>query len=238
MTAKELLLDGLSRWGIAATDEAANGIMAHLLMVREWNERINLTGITEEREMVIKHALDSAGLAAALEFEPGWSLLDVGSGAGFPGVTLQLLFPDLKVYLLETLQKRARFLEEVGRVIPGAACTVLTGRAEDLGRMAAYREQFDVVTARAVAELRVLAEYCMPFVKVGGFLAALKGPSGQEEADAAKTAVAKLGGEVERVARLELPFDQGQRQILLIRKVRQTPKEFPRKAGIPERKPL
>lgn len=235
--AAAILKAGLERWALPNDPATIEKILAHLALVREWNEKINLTGITDEVEMVIKHALDSVALATAVELK-GQRLLDVGTGAGFPGVTLKLLYPTLQVTLLESLQKRARFLSEACLPLCGPGAEVVTGRAEELGAKPLHREAYDLVTARAVAELRVLAEYCLPFVKVGGLFVAMKGPSGLDEVAAAEQALATLGGRFVRAIERDLPAEAGRRHLLLIEKVKPTPKGYPRRPGTPSRKPL
>lgn len=238
-----LLEEGLSALGVAAEPAGLEAVLRHLDLVRVWNERMNLTAITEPREMVIKHALDSAAGLAVLGLAPGQRVLDVGTGAGFPGVVWKCLVPGIELTLLESLQKRCRFLEEVGESVVrpltgGEGYQVVSGRAEDMGRKTVHRERYDVVTARAVAELRVLAEYCLPFAQVGGRFLAMKGPSVGEEILAAERAVAMLGGKVEEVRQLELPGGGGRRSLVLIRKVKPTPKGYPRRAGVPAKSPL
>ncbi|MBP2019496.1 16S rRNA (guanine527-N7)-methyltransferase [Symbiobacterium terraclitae] len=240
---RELLIRGLAALGVSATPTAAEAVLRHLDLVRTWNERMNLTAITEEREMIVKHALDSAAGLTVVKLGPGQRVLDVGTGAGFPGVVWKCLVPEIDLVLLESLQKRCRFLEEVGeevvRLLGGAGSyRVVWGRAEDQGRVPEHRERYDVVTARAVAELRVLAEYCLPFVRVGGVFLAMKGPGLSAELGAAQNAVARLGGEVAEVRELELPEGGLRRSLVLIRKAAPTPKPYPRKAGVPAKNPL
>lgn len=241
---RSLLEQGLQSYGIETSSAMLEAILGHLALVAEWNERINLTAITERREMVIKHALDSASALRLGVLRPGDRVLDVGTGAGFPGVTWKLIAPSIRLVLLESLQKRCRFLEEVGQQIvqPYAGglgdYQVAWGRAEDLGRAAEHRESYDLVTARAVAELRVLAEYCLPFVKIGGLFVAMKGPNLEAEVEVAGGALRRLGGQLERVEEFDLPEEGGRRSLVVIRKVKVTPREYPRKAGTPSKSPL
>ncbi|MEW8977812.1 MAG: 16S rRNA (guanine(527)-N(7))-methyltransferase RsmG [Symbiobacterium sp.] len=240
---RERLTGGLAALGLLAEPAAVDAVLRHLEMVREWNERMNLTAITADADMIIKHAVDSAAGLTVVKLGVGQRVLDVGSGAGFPGVVWKCLVPGIHLVLLESLKKRCAFLEEVGAALFGAAAgeegyQVVWGRAEDVGRQPGHRESYDVVTARAVAELRVLAEYCLPFVKVGGFFLAMKGPAVAEELAAAQNALTRLGGEVAEVRQLELPQDGGRRTLVLVRKARSTPPGYPRKAGVPERRPL
>jgi 16S rRNA (guanine527-N7)-methyltransferase len=240
----ELLRRGLEAFGISAGEENLQAVARHLAMVAEWNERVNLTAITDEREMVLKHAVDSATALACVPLRPGQRVLDVGTGAGFPGVTLKCLVPEIELVLLESLAKRCKFLEAVGTEVMASldgrpnGYQVVWGRAEEMGQKPGFRESFDLVTARAVAELRVLCEYCLPFCKVDGSFLALKGPGVESELSLAANAIAKLGGEVAEVREVELPEGVGKRTLVLIRKVRPTPKAYPRKPGTPAKNPL
>lgn len=235
-----LLTQGLESLGLSADERALGRILRHLSLVSTWNEQVNLTAVTDPVEMVWKHAVDSATLLFACKPTAGASLIDVGTGAGFPGVVAKAIRPDLQLTLLESLQKRCRFLEAVGEELfagdPGYR--VVWSRAEDGGQSPTHRERYDVVTARAVADLRVLAEYCLPFVKVGGEFVALKGPTGDGEVEAAAHAIRTLGGKVVDLRRLALPGEAGERVLVTIRKERTTPKAYPRKAGTPSKKPL
>jgi 16S rRNA (guanine527-N7)-methyltransferase len=240
----ELLATGLKHYGVTPTEGMVQAIARHLHMVAEWNEQVNLTAITAEREMVVKHAIDSASVLSLVKVGAGTRLLDVGTGAGFPGVTLKCIHPEATVVLLESLAKRCKFLEALGSDVIAPlggkpdGYQVVWGRAEDKAHEGPFRERFDVVVARAVAELRVLSEYCLPFVKVGGEFLAMKGPGAAEEMAAAKLAISILGGEVADIREIELPDNAGIRTLIRVKKVKYTAKQYPRKAGTPSKKPL
>jgi 16S rRNA (guanine527-N7)-methyltransferase len=241
---RELLTAGLAGYGVEVTDPKLNALAGHLAMVADWNERVNLTAITNEREMVLKHAIDSASALSIVKVGPGMGILDIGSGAGFPGVVLKCLVPEARVTLLESLNKRCTFLQAVGEEIvhglggPADGYKVLWGRAEDFGRDPMYREKFDIVVARAVAELRVLAEYCLPFCRVGGHFLAMKGPAAGEELSVSARAISALGGSVAEVREITLPEDAGVRTLVLVKKEKSTPSAYPRRAGTPTKSPL
>lgn len=200
----------------------------------EWNEKMNLTGITEPDDIVIKHFVDSLMLLDYCDIPQGASVVDVGTGAGFPGIPLLIARNDIKLTLMDSLQKRLTFLDEVLRQTELTAETV-HGRAEELGNDEAFREKFDIATARAVAPLNILCEYCLPFVKVGGYFAALKG-SNDEIADA-DHAIAELGGELIRNTAYKLPNNDG-RSIVIIKKISQTPTKYPRRSKKIQNSPL
>lgn len=235
-----LLTEGLGALGLTADETAQRRILRHLALVSTWNEQVNLTAVTEPTEMVWKHAVDSATLLQVTDLKAGASVIDVGTGAGFPGIVAKALRPDLQLTLLESLQKRCRFLEAVGEeLFPGdPGYSVLWSRAEDGGLNPAHRERYDLATARAVADLRVLAEYCLPFVKVGGQFVAMKGPAGEAEAESAAKAVQALGGKIVELRKLALPGGTGERVLIVVHKERATPKAYPRKAGTPAKSPL
>lgn len=240
----QLLEAGLRSFGIAPAADRVSAVIQHLEMVADWNQRVNLTALKDERDMVLKHAVDSASVVTVVNLEPGTRVADVGTGAGFPGITLKCLHPEIDLTLVESLAKRCKFLEAVGTevVLPLSGTTegyrVTWGRAEDVGNNAEFREQFDLVLARAVAELRVLAEFCLPLCRVGGQFVAMKGPAARDELDAANKAIRLLGGEVEEVREILLPEDAGVRSLIRIKKVKVTPKGYPRKAGTPAKQPL
>ena len=219
---------------IVVTAEQAAALEQYARLLQEWNERMNLTAITDDEGILVKHFLDSA-LALRLA-RPTGSVIDVGTGAGFPGVVWKLLCPDLRLTLLDSLQKRLTFLETVCAAL-GIEAALVHARAEDGGRDPALRERFDCATARAVAGMNVLSEYCLPFVKTGGVFAALKGPQMEEELPLARKAISVLGGKVERVETYALPGGD-RRALALVRKSRPTPKAYPRQGGKIKKSPL
>lgn len=199
------------------------------------NEYMNLTAITDPAGFYVKHILDSLTLLRLIGTE-ATSLIDVGSGAGFPGIPLKIMRPELDIVLLDSLQKRVRFLQATIVDLGLSGIKAIQARAEDLGRNAEYRERFDLVTARAVASLPVLLELCLPLAKVGGRFLGMKGP--HDELASSERALAVLGGELTLQEVEALPFGQGERVILEITKTRKTPPAYPRKAGTPGKKPL
>lgn len=197
-------------------------------LLREWNEKMNLTAITEPDEIAVKHFYDSMLLLTVYDIPEGAAVIDVGTGAGFPGVVLKIMRPDIKLTLLDSLNKRLVFLGEVLKEL-GLEATCLHARAEEAAR-GNLRESFDLATARAVAALPVLSEYCLPFVKVGGAFVAMKGPSANEEASAAERAISLLGGKQEGVKEHHLPGGDV-RLFVTVRKISQTPTKYPRPSG-------
>ena len=205
----------------------------------EWNEKINLTAITERDEVYLKHFYDSITLGlhtGVLEGEI--TLCDVGAGAGFPSIPLKIAFPNIKVTIVDSLNKRINFLELLFKELGLEGVRCYHDRAETFGQNPDHRAAYDIVTARAVARLSVLSELCVPLVKKGGYFVAMKAASSQEELDDAKAAIATLGGKVEEDYAFELPKEEGERRIILIKKAKETPKKYPRKPGLPNKKPL
>lgn len=203
----------------------------------EKNKVMNLTGITEFEEVLQKHFLDSVyGLDEFVS--KASNVLDLGTGAGFPGIPLKILYPDKEFVLMDSLQKRLRFLEEVKEGLKLEKLFFEHGRAEDLGHDKRYREKFDLVLSRAVANLSSLSEFCLPFTKVGGFFISYKSGACEEELKNAEKAVGLLGGKVEEVRKFTLPDSDISRSLIIIRKTKETKKQYPRKAGVPLKNPL
>lgn len=207
-------------------------------LVIDWNTKINLTAITDEKEFAIKHVMDSLTLWDEEKFSGVKKILDVGTGAGFPAIPLKIFKPNAEIFLLDSLAKRVEFLKKVIAELNLQNVTCIHGRAEDLARQNNFRESFDLVTARAVARLNIISEYCLPFVKIGGTFAALKGKQFLEEVAEAENAVKILGGGKIICAEKTLPEIPDVRAVIYIDKKISTPKKFPRKAGTPSKNPL
>ncbi len=237
MALRELLRAAVAEYGVTLSEKQCDNFLLYGDLLREWNEKINLTAITKEEEVIVKHFADSLSLQPYLPADKAFSLIDVGTGAGFPGIPLKIVNPSMQLTLLDSLDKRIQFLKHVLSSVGASEYTCLHSRAEDAGKNPLYREQFDVCTARAVAKLPVLLEYCLPFVKVGGMFLAMKG-SDLEELKDAGNALKLLGGEIMDCKTFKLYGGEMQRTIVLVKKVRQTPTKFPRKAGKPTKEPL
>lgn len=232
----ELIIPTLKERGIEIDETAAKRLDRYAEMLVEWNEKINLTAITDPEGVVIKHFLDCALLLCHADLPEGARVIDVGTGAGFPGMVLKILRPDIKLTLLDGLNKRLIFLGEVLRELGLDAETVHL-RAEEAGKKAEFRESFDLVTARAVAELRTLYEYCLPLVKIGGIFVAMKGPSAEEEFKNAKKAKGILGGG-EAVIKTETLTGEETRTFVITKKISQTPPKYPRISAKISKQPL
>ena len=200
----------------------------------EWNEKINLTAITEEEEVITKHFADSLSI---INYIPDNSkVIDVGTGAGFPGVPLKIVNESLQITLLDSLNKRLLFLDEVIKELGLKDIKTIHGRAEEIAHNKDHREQYDIAVCRAVAKLNVLAEYMLPYLKVGGTFICMKGPNINEEIESSMKAIKLLGGRIEKIESFEL--EENQRNIIIIKKEKNCPKNFPRKAGTPSKSPI
>ena len=219
-------------------DEQLNQFQKFYDLVIDWNTKINLTAITDEKEFAIKHVMDSLTLWDEEKFAGVKKILDVGTGAGFPAIPLKIFKPNVEIFLLDSLSKRVEFLKKVVAELNLEKVTCIHGRAEDLARENNFRESFDLVTARAVARLNIISEYCLPFVKIGGTFAALKGKQFLEEVAEAEHAVKILGGGKIIPVEKFLPEISDTRAVIYIEKIFSTPKKYPRKAGTPAKNPL
>jgi len=225
-------------WGLALSDVQLDQFDRYADALIAWNEHTNLTAITDRRAIVIRHFLDSLVLAQVWrDVNPPASLADIGTGAGFPGLPLKILWPELRLLLVESIGKKTAFLTHMADLLHLTDVEISTARAEDVGRNTRYREQFAVVTGRAVAALNVLSEYCLPLCNIGGTFVAPKSLAGTVEVDAAQTAIKTLGGHVERTFDVALP-DVDPRTLIVIRKIAPTPDRYPRRAGIVQKRPL
>lgn len=236
MIAKENFIQLMEDIGINAEEQHYLLFSRYAQTLVEWNQKVNLTAITDDEGIAVKHFADSLLPLTKFDFKESCRLIDVGTGAGFPSVPMKLVRPDIQLTLLDSLEKRLNFLRNLCGELGIDAATV-HARAEDAGRQERYRERFDVATSRAVASMAELAEYCLPLVKVGGVALALKGSSGGEEAAAAKTAIALCGGSLEQVVEYKLP-NGDMRSLVILRKVSSTPPKYPRNSAQMAKKPL
>ncbi len=236
MINKELLKAEADKIGIKLDENALDRLDKYSEMLIETNKTLNLTAITEPDEILYKHFIDSLSLLTVIELKDGAKVIDVGTGAGFPGVVLLITRPDLKITLMDGTNKRLNFISDVLKEI-GLSADILHSRAELAGKDSKYREKYDLATARAVANMNTLSEYCLPFVKVGGIFAPMKAAKADEELDLAKGAVKLLGGQIEKVCRLNIQ-NCGERCIIVTKKISQTPPKYPRASAQISKKPL
>lgn len=232
--------EGLEALGLALSENQMEQFYQYYELLVEWNKVMNLTAITELEEVITKHFIDSLLLIQVL---PDLDLqdyrcIDVGTGAGFPGIPLKIAFPNLKITLLDSLNKRIGFLNEVIQKLNLESIETIHGRAEDYGNNREYREQYDLCVSRAVANMSTLSEYCLPFVKTGGFFVPYKSGKVEEEVTLARSAVKKLGGEMGEVITKILPGTDVERTFIPVKKTAVTAKKYPRKAGLPSKEPL
>jgi 16S rRNA (guanine527-N7)-methyltransferase len=233
-----LLNEGAAKLGIKLDQTALNSLDQYASLLVEWNEKINLTSIVEPNQIVTKHFLDCLAVLAKLSIPQNASLIDVGTGAGFPGIVLKIARPDIKLTLLDSLNKRVMFLNEVISSLGLRETVAIHSRAEDAGNNPKLREHFDFSTARAVAPLSELAEYCIPFIKMSGIFLAMKGPEPNVEIDNAKNAIGTLGGQLHKQIVYEIPFTDITHSFILIKKISQTSTKYPRNPSRISKNPL
>lgn len=233
---RNLLISSVQEYGVEVTDAQAASFQQYMELLVEWNEKINLTAITEPREVAVKHFLDSILLLKYLKIPEGAKLIDVGTGAGFPGLPLKIMRPDMNLTLLDGLNKRLVFLQAVLDGL-NLSAELVHARAEEGGRQPSYRTKYDFATARAVAPLNLLCEYCLPFLKMGGVFAAMKGPQTGDELESAKKAISLLGCELQSVEEFVLPGGDG-RSLVLIRRTKPLPDLYPRHGSKISKSPL
>lgn len=222
--------------GIELTDSQLNAFETYYDMLIERNKVMNLTAITEFDEVMDKHFLDSVYLFRSIELKADYKLIDIGTGAGFPGIPLKIVFPELKITLLDSLNKRVGFLNDVIDELNLNDIEAIHGRAEDIARDKTYRASYDIAVSRAVANLSTLSEYCLPFVKIGGKFVSYKSGDCADEVDNAKAAIHLLGGKINKID--EFSYSNNSRSFIVIDKVMNTSNKYPRKAGLPSKKPL
>lgn len=234
----ELLKHSFSGMGISLTPEKVEQFMEYSRLLRKWNEVMNLTAITDEEGIILKHFADSVSPLSFIDIPKNARLIDIGTGAGFPGIPLKIVRGDLKLTLVDSLNKRINFLNAVCEALGLDNTECIHARAEELSRDEYKRESFDYCLSRAVAPLNVLAEYCLPFVRPGGVFAALKGPNSLNEIKEADKAISVMGGKIESVKDVEIPETDLKHTLIIINKVKPTPSRYPRKGAAISKKPI
>ena len=235
---KEIIIEKLKGLGLPDEDARAKKLLDYMDLILEANEKVNLTAITDRQEFVNKHIIDSLAAAGLGEFDEAGTVIDVGTGGGFPGIPLAVYAPDKNFTLLDSLNKRLKIIDELAGSLDISNITLVHGRAEDIAKTKEHREKYDLCVSRAVSNLATLSEYCLPFIKVGGYLLAYKGPGAEQEAEDAAKALKILGGRLVDIRETTMEEYGLDHRILVIEKVRNTPKTYPRKAGTPLKDPL
>ncbi|HET9908065.1 MAG TPA: 16S rRNA (guanine(527)-N(7))-methyltransferase RsmG [Anaerolineales bacterium] len=235
---EKLVRETQALFNIQLTEKQVTSLRMYEKELMEWNQKFNLTAIRDAESIRTKHFLDSFSCILAWTTSPPDHLVDVGTGAGFPGLPLKILYPDLKLTLVESVGKKAKFCQHVVEKLGLDDVKVIQTRAEEIGQDSIHREQYDWSVARAVANLTVLSEYLLPLVKVGGAMLAQKGESGPAEAQSAEQAIALLGGKLKQLIPVKLPGVTEERYLIVVEKIDATPSKYPRKPGIPAKQPL
>ena len=234
----KILKTKLQELNISINDRQEEQFEQFYDLLIEWNKVMNLTGITEYEEVVEKHFVDSLSLVKAIEIDKIHSVIDIGTGAGFPGIPLKIAFPHLNITLLDSLNKRIRFLDTVIDRTGLKDIRTIHGRAEDYAKQKEYREMYDLCVSRAVANLSTLSEYCIPYIRIGGIFISYKSGDVESEKEDSRNAASLLGGRIKDTVKFQLPGTDIGRSFVIIEKERQTAKRYPRKAGLPSKEPL
>ncbi len=235
---EEQFVQALKEQGIELSEKQIQQFHTYFETLVEWNEKMNLTAITDQPSVYLKHFYDSISAAFYIDFNKVQTLCDVGAGAGFPSIPIKICFPHLHITIVDSLNKRIQFLNHLSNMLQIEHVNFVHSRAEDFGQQVAYREQFDIVTARAVARLSVLSELCIPLIKTGGQFVAMKAASGEEELQDAKKAITTLGTKLVEKYEFLLPIENSERTIYVFDKIKNTPKKYPRKPGVPNKSPI
>ena len=234
-TFERLLTEYSNTINIKISKKEIDLLYRYMNLLLDWNNKINLTAITKEEDIILKHFIDSISINEYLKEKN--KIMDIGTGAGFPGIPLKIINPNMEFILVDSLNKRINFLEEVAKELCLEKIQLIHSRVEDLAKNMNYREKADVVVSRAVANLRVLVEYMLPFVKKEGICICMKGPNIEEEIEEGKKAIEILGGKIEKIENILLPGNL-ERNLIIIKKIKNTPEKYPRKAGMPAKQPL
>ena len=234
----ELMKNATEEVGICLSKEQYDKFMKYMRLIQEWNEKVNLTAITEDEEIVKKHFIDCIKAYKSDELKKAETIIDVGTGAGFPGIPIAIMDENKKVTLLDSLNKRINFLNLVISELGLKNVKTIHSRAEDGARIKELREKFDIATSRAVANMAVLSEFCLPYVKVGGSFVALKGPAIEEELEGSRNAIGVLGGKLKNIIEIKIEETDLNHNIVIVNKIKECPSNYPRKAGIVNKKPI
>lgn len=238
---ENILTDGAQRLGINLNEEQIKKFCRYLELLVQWNQKINLTSLKTPQEIIIKHFLDSISCIKVINKyidAEGVSVIDVGAGAGFPGIPIKIICPSVRLSLLEARKKKTIFLKKITEEMNFQQVKILNGRAETFGKCADHRARYDIAISRAVAHLNTLSEYCLPLVRVGGLFVAQKGRSYKKETEKSFKTIQVLGGEMIGVEKVRIPFINQERYLLVIKKIKDTPSKYPRKEGLPQKRPL
>lgn len=233
-----VLINGLDEFNLELDQGQIEKFKIYKDLLIEWNKKINITSIEDEKEIDIKHFLDSISVVKTGLIKDGNKIIDIGTGGGFPGLPIKIVNDTVEVVLLDSLNKRIKFLNEVINTLKLKKATTIHGRAEDFGKNEKYREQFDIAVSRAVASLNILCEYSLPFVKVGGYFIAMKGKDVEEEIKESKKAINLLGGKLDKKLDMKLPQSDIVHSLVIIEKIKHTPTKYPRNPGKPKKNPL